>query len=174
MENEILLSIQKLLEELSSKTDSTVIASLITIGGMIGVALLTGIVQYKITRKLINSDFQKIKVQLDNEYELKRNERWQERFQNVIAELLIEIDPIINRNKYNKYQCVSAIHKVQVLLDIRIKEHSYLNQLINELGRAVNGETEKYNENAQLELHSNIVNASREIIFNTPLIPKTC
>ena len=73
-------------------------ASTITVFGMIGVALLTSITQFIVTKIIIRSEHNRINLQLNSEFKFKQHENWQIRFQNIASELLTELDPVLNKN----------------------------------------------------------------------------
>jgi len=165
MENEILLSIQKLLEELLKKESSGLSSSTITVLGMIGVAILTSITQFMVTKKIIFSEHERIKLQLDSEFKLRQQESWQIRFQNIASDLLTELDPELNKNLDNERKSVEQIHKIQMMLNLKVPLHEKLNIQVQELGLDINNKRSKYTHGELLELHSNIVDSIREIIF---------
>lgn len=165
MENEVLVSIQKLLEELLKKEEVGLSSSTITVLGMIGVAILTSITQLIITKKVIFSEHERIKLQLDSEFKLRQHENWQTRFQNIASALLTELDPELNKNIDNERQSVEQIHKIQMMLNLKIPSHLKLNTQIQELGLAINNKKNIYTHSALLQLHGDIVDSIREIIF---------
>ena len=164
MDNETLLIIQKSLEELLNKQDSTVIASFITVFGMLSVALLTGIIQYKVTKTIIRSEDEKIKLQINAESRIRQYENWKNKFQEVSAELLKELDPELNIHIDNESKLVALIHKTQIMLNLEIQSHSNVNNLINQLGLAINRKTNYHDLAELLTLHGYLVDAIRDII----------
>lgn len=165
MENEILLSIQSLLEKLLRKEESELSSSIITVFGMIGVAILTSVTQFIITKRVIVSEHERIRLQLDSEFKLKQHENWQIRFQNVASELLTELDPELNKDLNNERKSVEQIHKIQMMLNLEISSHYKLNSQVQELGLALNKKTNKHTHGELLQLHSDIVDSIRAIIF---------
>lgn len=169
--NETLVTIQKLLEELLKKENSVLSASTITVFGMIGVAVLASITQFRVTKNIIRSEHDRIKEQLDSEYKLKQNENWQIRFQNVASDLLTELDPELNKDINNERKSVEQIHKMQMILNINIPSQYKLNNLISQLGLGVNRKTKKYSHNDLLQMHGDIVDSIREIILEKHTSP---
>jgi len=165
MDNEILLSIQKLLEELLKKEDADLSASTITVLGMIGVAIFTSITQFIVTKIIIRSEHDRINLQLNSEFKLRQYENWQTRFQNIASDLLTELDPTLNKHLDNERKSVEQIHKIQMMLNLDIPLHNELNTLVSELGLGINNKNDNYTESGLLQLHSNIVTCIRKIIF---------
>ena len=164
MNNETLLIIQKSLEELLNKQDSTVTASFITVFGMLSVALISGIIQYKVTKTIIRSEDDKMKLQLNAESKFRQYESWKIRFQEVSSELLKELDPELNKHIDNEEKLVALIHKTQIMLNLEIESHCNVNNLINKLGLEINGKTNYHELTDLLILHGLLVDAIRNII----------
>ena len=164
MDNETLLIIQKSLEELLNKQDSTVTASFIAVFGMLSVALISGIIQYKVTKTIIRSEEDKMKLQLNAESKFRQYESWKNKFQEVSSRLLKELDPELNKHIDNEEKLVALIHETQIMLNLEIQSHVNVNDLITVLGLEINGKRNYYESEELLILHGRLVDAIRNII----------
>lgn len=158
-----LAAIQKLLEALIAKPDGMVIAALITVGGMVGVATLGGIVQWLVTRTVTRSEHERLRLQLKSESRLRQFEEWRVRLQETIVELLKETDPEVNP-QVNRERVVPLILRAQVMLNVSQPAHRKLNGFITELGLAVNGWQGNRDVAGILRTHSAVLQATRELL----------
>lgn len=164
MDNESLKTIQKLLEELVSRPDGVTTAALITVVGMVCVATLGAIVQWRVTHTVIKSEHERTKAQINSEFRHRQFEIWQDKFQEVIAQLLKVTDPEINPNM-DRASFVPLIHKAQLMLNLNEQSHMKVNALINELGLAVNGWTQHHDRSEMLRLHGSLMEAARDTFY---------
>lgn len=164
MNNEILLAIKRLLEQLVAKPDGAVVAACVTVGGMLGVALLTAAVQWIVTRTVVRSEHHRLETQLTSEFRLRQFESWQNRFQDTVADLLAALDPEANVT-INPEKVVPLIHKAQLMLNLDLESHRNINSLIIQLGLATNGWTPGHQVSDLLRLHGDLLDAVRKALY---------
>ena len=168
MNNETAQIIIKLLEDLLSKPDGIVIAACITVIGMLVVAILTVIIQWRVTKTIIRSEHDRLRLQLKSEFQYRQFESWQKKFLDTISQLLKETDPEIN-TQFNPERVVPLIHIAQVMLNLEISSHRQVNDLITNLGLAVNAWETNHDKSSIMTLHGTLLEAVRKII-NLPLL----
>lgn len=164
MTPESLDNIQKLLMELSAKPDAAITAAYITVGGMLGVAILGAITQLLLTKFVLKSEYQKIHRQLSSEFRLRQYELWQIRFQDTMVELLKATDPECN-SSFSPANITPLIHKAQLMLNLRDPKHARINGYVNDLGLAVNGWHGRTDRASLLRVHAALLEAAREVLF---------
>ena len=163
MELELAETIIELLKSIQSKPDSTVIASVITIGGMLGVAFITVISQWLVTKSIIRSEHNRLKLEISSQFKHNQFSKWQESFVETISNLLSNTDPEVYPIPIRE-KVVPLIQKAQLLLNLEIQSHRKVNGLINELGLAVN----KWEERGMSEIlgiSGRLLEASRDVIY---------
>jgi hypothetical protein len=112
------------------------LTALVSVGGMLAVAILGAIVQVKVTRQIVASEFRKVGEQLAREAGYRRAEQKAERVLDSVASLLAEADPESNASV--SYQRVVAhIHRIQLMLDLSRPQDARLNSPLTELGLAL-------------------------------------
>lgn len=156
-------TIIELLKELLSKPDGVVIASYITVGGMFGVAAITAIAQWMVTKAVIHSEHKKLQNQMQSEFRLQQFSSWQEEFLNTISNLLANTDPEVNPTPPRE-KVVPLIQKAQLLLNLELEPHRKVNALINELGLAVN-HWQLRAPSEVLGIQGRLLEAAREAIY---------
>lgn len=163
MEQEAAETIIELLKTVLAKPDATVIAAYITIGGMFGVALITVISQWLVTKSIMRSEHERLKLEISSEFKNNQFSKWQEEFLETISTLLSNADPEVYPTP-EREKIVPLIQKAQLLLNLNIQSHSKVNALINELGLAVN----KWEERGMSEIlgiSGRLLEASRDVIY---------
>jgi DNA-directed RNA polymerase subunit L len=156
-------TIINLLKELLSKPDGVVVAAYITVGGMFGVAVVTALVQWFVTRTILRSEHQRLHIQLQTDFRLKQFSQWQQEFISTISELLTHTDPEVYPTP-ERTKVVPLIQKAQLMLNLELEAHRKVNGLINELGLAVNKwETRDLRE--VLSIHSRLLEAARAALY---------
>ena len=163
MEQETAQTIIDLLKAVLSKPDSTATAAYITIGGMFGVAAITALTQWLVTRSIIRSEHERLHTQLRSDFKLSQFSKWQEEFLQVVSELLANTDPEIYPTP-KREEVVPLIQKAQLLLNLDIQSHRNVNALINELGLAVN-RWEARGLSEILGIHGRLLEAARDAIY---------
>jgi len=163
MDQPTLSTIQKLLEQLLAKPDGVVLAAMVTVGGMLGVAIVGAMIQWIVTRTVTRSEHERIRIQLQSESRLRRTEQWHVRFQETIADLLKETDPEVNPEQSSE-KVVPLILRAQLMLSPKEPAHSRLLALITELGLVVNGWHGTRDVGAILRIHGELLDAAREIL----------
>src|SRR5512135_2883951 len=113
-----------------------VLIAVITVGGMLGVAALTALSQFVVTRFVIRAEYRKVRDQVLNESAARQRERFLERLTEAVSELLAITDPQINQ-KIDYERVVRLIHGVQLLLNRELEHERQLNGALNELGLAL-------------------------------------
>ena len=69
MNTETVQTLIKLLEAQLSKPDGIVVAAIITVVGMIGVGILTAVIQWVVTRRMLQDEYKRLRLQLKSEFE---------------------------------------------------------------------------------------------------------
>jgi len=163
MEIETAQTLIELLQAVLSKPDSTATAAYITIGGMFGVAAITAVTQWLVTKSIIRSEHARLHTQLRSDFELNQFAKWQDEIVTVVSELLthtdLEVCPAPQREKV-----VPLILKTQLLLNLNVQVHRNINNLVNELGLAVT-KWEARGVSEILGIHSRLLEAAREAIY---------
>ena len=163
MNTETVQTLIKLLEAQLSKPDGIVVAAIITVVGMIGVGILTAVIQWVVTRRMLQDEYRRLRLQLKSEFESRQYELWQERFIDARVKLLEATDPETNKT-FDSSITVPLIHKAQLILDLRNPIHRQVNELITKLGMAVNGWEPGHNFSSISKLHGILLEKSREIV----------
>lgn len=163
MNNETIQTLIKLLEAHLSKPDGAVVAAVITVIGMLGVAFLTAAIQWIVTKRMIESEYKRLRLQLKADFESRQYEMWQERFIETISQLLKETDPETIRS-FDSSKIVPLIHRSQLMLDLSKPIHSQVNSLITNLGLAVNGWESGHDFTSISRIHGELLEKSREIV----------
>lgn len=164
MDNQTAQAILELLKELLSKPDGTVIAACITVIGMLGVASITSVIQWSMTKRIIHSERTKLFEQLNSEFRLKQFEYWQNEFRESISLLLSATDPEMSLS-FDKKKIIPLIHKTQLILDYSNPSHKKVIGLINQLALAVNGWEEGHNAASILSIHGTLADAAKGVLY---------
>ena len=137
----------------------TVIAACITVGGMVATAVTAAIVQYKITRKVIESEHRKIGSQITAETVMRRKE---ERFNRIIdsmSRLIGLVDPEINA-QFDYPAIVVLILKTQLLLNLDHPLEGQLNGVLIKSGLTVRAEDRL----AVLQLSDGLIRSTQALV----------
>lgn len=157
-------TIIEMLNQLLSKPDGSIAAAQITVWGMIGVTLITCLVQWAVTRTIIRSEGERLRVQLETDFRLRQQSAWEDEFRTTIATLLEYTDP----EAYpipEKQRVVPLILKSQLLLNLQLRSHIRINELINALGMAVNN-WDNRSKNEILGMHERLLEAARSVTYS--------
>ncbi len=164
MDNETAQTIIKLLDLLLAKPDALIKAAYVTVGGMLGVAFLTAMTQWIVTKNIIRSEHQRINNQLNSEFRLRQFESWQKDFKETIANLLQETDPQLNPS-LNNDSAIPHILRAQLMLNLDIPSHKKVNGIINNLGLAVTGWQSDNDAATLLNIHASLLDAAKDIMY---------
>ncbi|MFN3152041.1 hypothetical protein [Bremerella sp.] len=138
----------------------TVQAALITVIGMVLVAGLTGVIQFLVTRSVIQSEREKVLKQLENESLIRR---WESRYDclvNLLGEFISATDATCDKHDES---WLPLMHKIQLLLRNDGQCESDLIDAMNQVGLAIH-ELKKTDERAYLALHSNLIESARTVL----------
>ena len=134
--------------------------ALIGIGGI----FIAGIIQWLITRVTVRSENERLHKQLSSEFNYQQLSEWQTQFRTIMSDLLATTDPEANIN-YDKTRIIPLILSAQLMLDPNIATHAQVNRLINSLALKVNGWQEENHIKLILEVHGQLLEAARKIIY---------
>ena len=135
--------------------------ALIGIGGI----FIAGIIQWLITRVTVRSENERLHKQLSSEFNYQQLSEWQTQFRTIMSDLLATTDPEANIN-YDKTRIIPLILSAQLMLDPNIATHAQVNRLINSLALKVNGWQEENHIKLILEVHGQLLEAARKIIYH--------
>lgn len=156
----------QLIHEVTSKNSSntsSILPVIITVIGMLLVALITIASQQIITRNAFKADLNKIQKQIELDFNSKNRFDWILNFRNLVSELILITDPIYNK-EIDKLKMLSLITQTQIMLDNTDKDENELIGLITNLGlksdmlKKANGESEI------LKIHSAITDKTRTLL----------
>lgn len=164
MDTETLNAIRALFEEYSKGDSGTVTAAYLTVGGMLGVAILGAISQWFISKKIVNEEHRRLEIQLRSEFQAKRHEKWESDILEEITELLTATDPEINV-EINPAIVTKHVIRVQLLLNHENALQGQVNNLVNHLALAVNGWQGNKDELPILKIHGQLLDASKKLIY---------
>ena len=163
MDPDSLNAIRALFEEYSNKSD--IISTYLTVGGMLGVALLAAISQWLITKKVISAEHERIKLQLRSEFQSRRHEKWDSDILEAISNLLTVTDPEINTD-FVPSLVTKHVNRVQLLLDHNVPLQGIVNNLANNLALTVNGWIGSKDKQNILTIHGQLLDASKRLFYH--------
>jgi energy-converting hydrogenase Eha subunit H len=149
----------------------TVVAALITVAGMLGVVIVTALVQLSTTRQVIKSERDKTLSLIHGQAATSREERRRERILDIVSEIVASTDPEVNAT-IDYQRIVKLINRVQLLLDFDSHREALLNGAVNELGitlgRVLAREPEDQWEDAErrkviLQAHGKVIDLARSV-----------
>lgn len=158
--------------------DSAIITSLISLGGIVVVAVMSVLTQIFLTRHIVKSDFRKIKTQIQTEYDFKKKQEWINQFRKIIADLVTETDPEEN-DTFNNIRMISLINQAQLMLDSsKMNESEILGEIVH-LGSIVSERNKDMLERSHYDhwegvkdyshdicqIQSSIINKTRILLF---------
>lgn len=164
MDNETINLIKGLFEEYANKDSSTVTAAYITIGGMLGVAILGAISQWVITKRIVSEEHRRMLVQVDSERFARQHEKWEADIIEGITGLLKATDPEIN-SEINSATVTGYVLRVQLLLNTKDTNQDRVNQLVNQLALTANGWQPAESSSALLSIHAQLLEATKLLIY---------
>jgi hypothetical protein len=117
-----------------------VTAAVITVSGMVGVGVISAIVQLAITKRVVDSEHRKVMVQVREESMARAREKRIEMLHEVIANFITLIDPDISRD-IDIGRMTYLIHKAELLIDLRVEQEKTLNAILTRVGVLIAGYT---------------------------------
>lgn len=118
----------------------TVVASVITVGGMLAAGLLGGILQFFVTKHVLRAEHERMITRIAEESRERARGRTADRLLEIVSELLVLSDPQVNET-VDYPAAVKLIHQAQLLLDRADAKAVFLNGRLNALGIALAGTT---------------------------------
>ncbi len=164
MDSETINLIKALFEEYANKDSSTVTAAIITIGGMLGVAILGAISQWIITKRVVSEEHRRMQAQVVSEQFARQHEKWEENIIEGITGLLKATDPEIN-TEINKAAVTGYVLRIQLLLNTEDPNQNRVNQLVNQLALTANGWQPTESPSALLGIHAQLLEATKPLIY---------
>lgn len=131
--------------------------------GLIGV-LLAALVQWLIARFTVRNEADRLHRQLSTEFDLQQLSEWQTQFRQVIADLLVAMDPEVHPAP-DKKRIIPLVLRAQLMLNPNLPAHGAVNSLINQLALKINGWHGEPDHSAILRLHGELLEASREVMY---------
>ncbi len=131
---------------------------------MLGVALITSILQWKITKKIIHSEYLKLETQQNKEFKINQFSIWQKEMIDIISNLIAYTDPDIYPI-FKIEKILPLLLKAQLILNTNENNHKKVNGLLNQLGKAVNRNPEEYDHNEIFRIRGEIIDSTKEIIY---------
>jgi hypothetical protein len=163
MDIETINLIKAFFVEQSKSSSGTVIAACLTVGAMLGVAILGAISQWFITKRIVNEEHKRLEIQLKSESKAKRHEKWESDILEAITELLSATDPEVN-SEFNPAIITKHVIRAQLLLNNENLLQGKVNALVNELALVVNGWQEG-DWTSILRVHGQLSDASKKLIY---------
>lgn len=164
MDNETINLVKGLFEEYANKDSSTITAAYITIGGMLGVAILGAISQWIITKLVVAEEHRRMHAQVISEQFARQHEKWEVDVIDGITGLLKATDPEIN-SVINKATVASCVLRVQLLLNTQDPNQERVNRLVNQLALTANGWKAAESPSALLGIHAQLLEAAKLLIY---------
>lgn len=156
----------QLIHELTTKngsTTSSILPVIITVIGMLLVALITNASQQIITRNAFKADLNKIQKQIELDFNSKNRFDWILNFRKLVSELILITDPIYNK-EIDKLKMLSLITQIQIMLDNTDKDENELIGLITDLGLKSDMLKKDNGESEILRIHTSIADNTRILL----------
>lgn len=142
-----------------TRMSDTVIAALITVGGIVATAITAAIVQIKITRMIISSEYRKVGEQIVAETRARRSELRASRMLDHVSGLIDLVDPEINES-FDYPAIVARILRVQLFLNRTHPLEKDLNRALNNVGHAARAG----DRSTMLGLSDNLIEATQTLM----------
>ncbi len=165
MDTETLSAIKKLFEEYASKESGTIAAAYLTVGGMFGVALLSAITQWLITKRILKEEHKRLSLQLNSEFKVQRHQKWESDLLESLTQLLKVTDPEVNGG-IDPSQVAEKVIRVQLLLDNTKQLQGQVNNLINQLALSATGKMGSLDTQQILTLHGQLQDYAKKLIYH--------
>jgi len=131
--------------------------------GLAGAAV-GGVVQWLVARGAVRAETDRLYKKLSAEFQVQQFSAWQAEFQSVISEFLCATDPEMSP-KSEKQRVIPLVLRANLLLNPHLPSHAAVNDLINQLALAVNGWQGEQGMREVLNLHAQLLLASRALIY---------
>lgn len=164
MDTETVNLIKGLFEEYANKDSSTVTAAYITIGGMLGVAILGAMSQWVITKRMVSEEHNRMLAQVNSERFARQHEKREADIVEGITGLLKATDPEIN-SVINPATVTSYVLRVQLLLNTNDPNQDRVNKIANKLALTANGWQRAESSSALLGLHAQLLEATKLLVY---------
>jgi hypothetical protein len=164
MDNETIDLLKGLFEEYANKDNGVVTAAYITIGGMLGVAILGALSQWVITKIVVSEEHKRMLAQVNTERFARQHENWEAEILEGVAGLLKATDPEINP-KINRAAVTGYVLRIQLLLNTNDPNQSRVNTLINQLALKANGWEQAEGASEILGIHNKLLEATKSLIY---------
>ncbi len=135
---------------------------LVALIGLAG-AIVAGTVQWFVARSTIRAETERLHRQLSNEFRLQQFSEWQNRFQDVMADLLVATDP--EAGPLEQKAIVPLVLKAQLMLNPELPSHAKTNGLINHLALATGGWQGKPDAHSILTIHAALLDAAKATLY---------
>ena len=165
MDTETVNAIKVILEEYSSKDNATVTAAFLTVGGMLGVAILGAITQWFITKRILKEENKRISLQLNSDFKIKRHQKWESDILESLTQLLKVTDPEV-KGGINKADVAEKIIKFQLLLDNSKPLQGEASKVANHLALSATGKIGPVDKVELLKLHGNLQDLAKKMIYH--------
>ena len=140
-----------------------IIATILTIGGMFGVAAVGAWVQVTMTRTLIDAEQRKVLTQAETESNHRIRERDFDRIHDAFSDLLSYADPIVYRGgKSDPNELFRRIGKLWLLLDPKDPTERDIENRLFELGKDLVGKRSE--EGDVLGMHHGMLKQARAVL----------
>jgi len=164
MDAETISAIKALFEEYSAKDGGTVTAAYLTVGGMLGVAILGAISQWLISRHVVAEEHRRLSIQLRSEFQARRHEKWEAQLLDAITDLLKVTDPEINV-PIDPTAVTPCVLRVQLLLNPDNPIQAEVNSLVNQLALTANGWLTDHDPLPILKVHGGLLEKARVLFY---------
>lgn len=164
MDNETINLIKGLFEEYANKDNGVVTAAYITIGGMLGVAILGALSQWIITKIIVSEEHKRMLAQVDTERFARQHENWEAEILQGVTGLLKATDPEINP-KINCSTVTGYVLRIQLLLNTNDPNQNRVNNLVNQLALKANGWEPSESTSELLGIQRQLIEATKLLIY---------
>lgn len=165
MDTETVNAIKILLEEYANKNSDVVTAALLTVGGMLGVAILGAFTQWLITKRILNEETKRISIQLNSEFQAQRHQKWESDILDSLVQLLKVTEPDVIGG-INNSEVAEKIIRFQLLLDTSKTLQGQVNDIANDLALSVTGQHGPIDKITVLKLHGRLQELANKLIYH--------
>jgi len=165
MDTEIVSAIKALLEEYTSNGNVAVAAAFLTVIGMLGVAILSAITQWLITKRILKEETQRLSLRLNSEFKVQLHQKWESDVLDSLTELLKATDPEIRGGIINS-EVAKKVTRFQLLLDNSKPLQGQVNNIANHLALSATGKKGPVDEIEILKLHGQLQDLAKKMIYH--------
>jgi hypothetical protein len=165
MDTETLNAIKNLFEEYANKDTGTVTAAYLTVFGMFGVAFLSAITQWLITKRILKEEYKRLSLQLNSEFNVQRHHKWESDLLDSLVQLLKVTDPDLSGG-LNSSIIAEKVIRVQLLLDNTKPLQGQVNNLVNHLALTASGWHGEIDKQQLLTLHAQVQDLAKKLIYH--------